>query len=88
MPSKTHRRGWRWFQITQAVLGRPGTRCAYCGTDQDLTVDHIKPLALGGDDQPHNLQPLCRPCHTSKSARMRRLVRSQAGPDARRFRPS
>lgn len=31
-------------------------------------VDHILPLHRGGDDAPHNLQPLCHDCHASKSA--------------------
>ena len=37
----------------------PGTR---------WEVDHIIPLALGGSDQPDNLQVLCAACHGSKTA--------------------
>jgi 5-methylcytosine-specific restriction protein A len=32
-------------------------------------VDHIKPLAKGGDDTDENTQNLCRDCHAEKTAR-------------------
>jgi 5-methylcytosine-specific restriction protein A len=32
-------------------------------------VDHIVPRSAGGADTPGNLQPLCRPCHSRKTAR-------------------
>jgi hypothetical protein len=31
-------------------------------------VDHIVPLAMGGPDTDDNTQPLCGPCHASKTA--------------------
>ncbi|MFF0440158.1 HNH endonuclease [Kitasatospora sp. NPDC004614] len=30
-------------------------------------MDHITPLALGGEDIDENVQPLCRPCHKAKT---------------------
>lgn len=42
--------------------------CRSCGkiaTD----VDHIIPRASGGSDSFNNLQPLCRSCHSTKTAR-------------------
>jgi len=33
-----------------------------------LTVDHIRPLARGGQDTPQNLAVLCRPCNSAKQA--------------------
>jgi 5-methylcytosine-specific restriction protein A len=33
-----------------------------------LDVDHIKPLALGGEDVEGNVQPLCKRCHKTKTA--------------------
>ena len=30
-------------------------------------VDHIIPLANGGDNEPENLQVLCKPCHFEKT---------------------
>lgn len=32
-------------------------------------VDHIIPLAKGGDNDLSNLQPLCASCHSSKTVR-------------------
>ncbi|EET9690677.1 HNH endonuclease [Escherichia coli] len=34
-------------------------------------VDHIKPKAHGGTDDPANLECLCRRCHAEKTARER-----------------
>lgn len=46
-------------------------KCAYCKTSVAKTfhVDHIKPLTLGGEHKPRNIQILCPPCNLSKSAR-------------------
>jgi len=30
-------------------------------------IDHILPLALGGTNEPTNLQILCKPCHKAKT---------------------
>lgn len=35
-------------------------------------VDHIVPLAKGGTNAPGNLQLLCKSCHGTKDARLRR----------------
>jgi 5-methylcytosine-specific restriction endonuclease McrA len=41
--------------------------CLKCGaTNVVLTRDHIVPPALGGTDWISNIQPLCRPCNSSK----------------------
>lgn len=40
-------------------------------------VDHIKPRAHGGTDDPENLQALCHTCNTAKGTRTR-----EASPDA------
>lgn len=48
-------------------------RCLSCGTIfdfDDLTVDHVIPIALGGTSNIDNLQPLCLPCNQSKCDRI------------------
>jgi 5-methylcytosine-specific restriction endonuclease McrA len=44
-------------------------RCAYCGAQVDLTVDHRVPLSRGGDDSMENLIPACLSCNSSKHDR-------------------
>ena len=49
-----------------AVNVQQGVSCARCGSADDLQVDHIKPVSLGGTNDMHNLQILCGPCNKSK----------------------
>lgn len=45
-------------------------RCLYCGARPDeLVIDHIVPVAMGGDSQDRNLAPACRDCNLSKRAK-------------------
>jgi hypothetical protein len=53
------------------VLRRDNHACRYCGAsapDAKLTVDHVIPTALGGQDEPSNLVTACEPCNSGKSA--------------------
>ena len=49
------------------VMQRDGFKCRKCGINQNLEIDHIKPLLKGGDNSPQNLQVLCKRCNASKS---------------------
>ena len=51
-----------------AKLAEFGGRCAICGTDKHITVDHIAPISRGGANTIENLQPLCGPCNSRKGA--------------------
>ena len=48
-----------------------GYKCASCSSmlQPGWHADHITPLADGGTHSVSNLQPLCAPCHTIKTAR-------------------
>ncbi|HUW15223.1 MAG TPA: HNH endonuclease, partial [Anaerolineae bacterium] len=48
------------------VWERDGRECAYCGSTENLTLDHIVPLAKGGAHSPDNLCVLCKSCNSSK----------------------
>lgn len=50
------------------VLKRDDYTCQHCSTNEDLTVDHIKAVIMGGKTDPDNLQTLCRPCNSRKGS--------------------
>ena len=59
-------------RLRRALNVRGSGTCATCGLDYSssfLKVDHVRPLSLGGGDNPENLQVLCDPCHRTKSER-------------------
>lgn len=52
------------------IFKRDGFRCAYCGRsppDVLLQVDHIVPVAGGGDNDDANLVTACADCNAGKS---------------------
>lgn len=55
------------------VFERSQGRCFYCETtlqvDGEWEVEHQRPRALGGDDDPLNLVAACRRCNREKSDR-------------------
>lgn len=50
--------------------------CAYCGTDSNLSFDHILALSLGGRHTIDNLQILCRPCNARKGAQEKKMLKA------------
>lgn len=57
----------QWRTIRAQILERDGYRCHYCGAPAN-TVDHLKPYAYGGTDDPSNLVAACSPCNLHKGA--------------------
>jgi len=51
------------------VFDRYGWRCCNCLSSDQLEIDHIVPVSKDGPNEPSNIQPLCRSCNASKSAR-------------------
>lgn len=37
--------------------------CVRCNANTKLTLNHIKPLSIGGKTEPKNLETLCLPCN-------------------------
>ena len=42
-------------------------KCAYCGSDKDLTIDHITPRSKGGTDVTKNVVCACHDCNQDKA---------------------
>jgi 5-methylcytosine-specific restriction endonuclease McrA len=75
MAEKSHKRRARLrgngvFQVTEKELIRLyASPCAHCGAIENVTIDHVIPVARGGRHSIGNLQPLCLSCNSSKNAR-------------------
>lgn len=52
--------------IRNEVFSRYGSACLKCGANDNIALDHIKPVSKGGLDTIENLQPLCQSCNSSK----------------------
>ncbi len=48
------------------VGNRDGFKCRYCGATEKLQLDHIVPLARGGNNDDGNFQILCQSCNSHK----------------------
>ena len=56
----------------RALKAQYDHRCLCCGKQEPdirLTIDHVIPLSKGGSNDIGNIQPLCRKCNQSKSAK-------------------
>lgn len=55
-----------------AIFARDGFTCRYCGRQAGtvvLVVDHVVPVAHGGDNDPSNLITSCEDCNSGKGAK-------------------
>ena len=48
---------------------RDNYTCAYCGTNKELTIDHIIPASRGGKTSFENCTTACRSCNHKKGSR-------------------
>jgi len=48
------------------VFKRDGFQCQYCGTQKELTLDHLIPKAKGGKTTWSNLVTACKKCNSLK----------------------
>ena len=42
-------------------------QCAYCGSDEHLTIDHVVPRSKGGTDFTRNVVCACHDCNQDKA---------------------
>jgi 5-methylcytosine-specific restriction endonuclease McrA len=84
-------RGRALLSVTSAQLkerlGLFGMNCAYCGSNEKISVDHVLPIKMGGLDEISNIVPACHKCNCSKGAKpVREWYRSQPFFSNRRWR--
>lgn len=60
--------------VKAAVFDRDGEYCLFCGSGNDLTLDHITPWSHGGADTVENLRVLCRSCNSTRGNRVEATV--------------
>jgi hypothetical protein len=63
--SSEARRKWR-----QSIKEEWDYQCAYCGSEENLTLDHITPRSKGGTDRVTNVLCACKECNTTKGHQM------------------
>jgi len=56
-------------EVRNEVISTHGSACLSCGDETDITMDHVKPIAIGGGNTVDNLQPLCRSCNSKKGTK-------------------
>lgn len=52
--------------VRLAVYKKDGNSCVYCGSKDDLTIDHNLPQSRGGSNDISNLLTACRACNAGK----------------------
>src|SRR2546425_8437248 len=62
-PSRISRR------LRDRIFDRDRHVCVYCGSPDNLSVDHILPKSLGGGDEEENLVTSCSLCNSMKGAK-------------------
>jgi predicted restriction endonuclease len=63
--SSEAKRKWR-----QSIKENWNYKCAYCGSEENLTIDHITPRTKGGSDRVINVLCACHSCNQSKGHQM------------------
>ena len=57
------KRMWR-----DLIKQRDGYRCCYCGSPDNLTIDHVVPQCKGGATNAENCRTACLSCNQAKGS--------------------
>jgi hypothetical protein len=68
--SNSYDRNWISPADRRQIYKRDNNRCVYCDSSYMLQLDHVKPRAKGGTDDPRNLVTACRTCNLAKGAKV------------------
>ena len=55
-----------WKRRRRQAFVKYGKLCKWCGTSENITVDHVIPPCKGGTNNLSNLQILCEKCNNIK----------------------
>ncbi|AGG54518.1 HNH endonuclease [Cyanophage SS120-1] len=61
--SNDARRMWR-----EGIKARDDNRCTYCGSTENLTIDHVRPRSKGGETTATNCVTACLECNQAKGS--------------------
>ena len=64
---QVYKRRVQWSK--RNVMIRDGHTCVYCGSEDDLDIDHVVPKAQGGKNKWENCVTSCRDCNREKRDR-------------------
>lgn len=56
-------------KVFKQICQKYNFQCVHCGSNDELTIDHITPVKKGGTDDPENLQVLCKSCNSKKGTK-------------------
>ena len=51
------------------IMVRDDHKCVYCGTEKELTIDHVIPISQGGKTSFENCVAACKTCNSKKGSR-------------------
>jgi len=54
--------------LRKEIYARDGGKCLQCGSDYNLTIDHVVPISRGGKNIADNMQTMCAPCNVKKGS--------------------
>ncbi len=66
---RTNIEGTLTDQDWQECLEYFDTKCAYCGSTEQLTMDHVDPVSKGGTHTVTNIVCACKSCNSSKGTK-------------------
>jgi HNH endonuclease len=62
-------RNTEYLKHRDEVLARDGSKCVYCQSSKNLSLDHVFPQSRGGKHTPDNLVICCKTCNSREGAR-------------------
>jgi hypothetical protein len=57
-------------EVKDFIYLKYGKKCLCCGSEKNISLDHIIPIKKGGKNTLDNLQPLCKSCNSKKGIKI------------------